>query len=56
MPDPAWIRWRWRWRRWRAAHYEWAAWVEYHRWPSPGNEHALEMATNYVRRLELMKP
>jgi hypothetical protein len=43
-------------RRWRAAHYEWAAWLNYHRWPSLRNQRALDFASNYVRRIEDLRP
>jgi hypothetical protein len=46
----------WRWRRWRAAHYEWAAWVNYRRQPTARNERALELAENYLRRVTLDRP
>jgi hypothetical protein len=46
----------WRWRRWRAAHYEWAAWLNYYRWPDPANRDRLEQARKYLRRITLDKP
>jgi hypothetical protein len=56
MPDTLWNRSRWRWRRWRAAHYEWAAWVKYHRWPTLANAHAFYRASSYLHQVEDMKP
>jgi hypothetical protein len=46
----------WRWRRWRAAHYEWAAWLAYQRWPTPHNQHNLETAAKHLDRVTLDKP
>jgi hypothetical protein len=39
----------WRWRRWRAAHHEHNARVDYWRWPSPANQRRLE---DYMRKLD----
>jgi hypothetical protein len=57
VPDkPDYAYWRWRWRRWRAAHYAWAADVNYRRWPSPRNEQAQQIAAEYLRRVEAARP
>jgi hypothetical protein len=46
----------WRWRRWRAAHHQWAAWVQYLRHPTPANSHALDRADDLCRQLEDNRP
>jgi hypothetical protein len=46
----------WRYRRWRAAHYLWAADLAYRRWPTPGNATALERAAVAARRVEAGRP
>jgi hypothetical protein len=52
--DPPW--WRWRWRCWRAAHYAWAADLNYRRWPSARNRHAYLNAVDYLHRVEANRP
>jgi hypothetical protein len=46
----------WRYRRWRAAHHQWQTWLDYLRWPSPRNRHALDRADRLVRQLEDNRP
>ena len=46
----------WRWKRWRAAHHQWAAWIEYLRHPTSANEHRLDRADDLVRQLEDNRP
>jgi hypothetical protein len=46
----------WRWKRWRAAHHQWAAWINYLRAPTPVNAHALDRADDLVRQLEDNRP
>ena len=46
----------WRYRRWRAAHHQWAAWVQYLRWPTPTNARALDRADVLCRQLEDRRP
>ena len=46
----------WRWRRWRAAHHQWAAWVQYLRWPTVRNQQALDRADDLCRQLEDNRP
>jgi hypothetical protein len=53
---PVYPYWRWRWRRWRAAHYLWAADLNYRRFPSPRNGNAYLVAADYLRRVEASRP
>jgi hypothetical protein len=46
----------WRWRRWRAAHHQWAAWVQYLRQPTARNEQRLDRADSLCRHLEDNRP
>jgi hypothetical protein len=46
----------WRYRRWRAGHYEWAAWVDYLRWPSLPNQQRLARAADHLRQVEDNRP
>jgi hypothetical protein len=46
----------WRWKRRRAAHHQWAAWVQYLRAPTPANSHALDRADDLCRQLEDNRP
>jgi hypothetical protein len=56
-PDKHYLEWAtWRWRRWRAAHHQWAAWINYLRQPTPVNAHALDRADDLVRQLEDNRP
>jgi len=48
--------WRWRWRRWRAAHYLHVADLNYRRWPSPRNGHTYLICAEYLRRVEASRP
>lgn len=48
--------WRWRWRRWRAAHYVWVADLQYRRWPSGRNAIAYNTAVDYLHRVEASRP
>jgi hypothetical protein len=55
--NPGYADWlRWWWRRWRAAHHEWAAWVDYLRWPSLGNQQRLARAADHLRQLDDNRP
>lgn len=57
-PDnPGYVDWLiWRYRRWRAAHHQWAAWVDYLRQPTARNEQRLDRADDLCRQLEDNRP
>jgi hypothetical protein len=46
----------WRYRRWRAAHHQWAAWVDYERNRTLANEQRLDRADDLCRQLEDNRP
>jgi len=46
----------WRCRRWRARHHQWAAWIEYLRWPTHNNQLRLDRADDLCRQLEDNRP
>jgi hypothetical protein len=55
-PDPWFAGLRWRYRRWRARTRCHQAWLNYLRWPGPDNRWALDIAEEYLRRVEASRP